>query len=324
MLLTLIEAEGGALTAGSAGAVARAHVLAGELDVPVGAVTFAVAGDLTSDLAKHGVTTAYVLDHELLGEYSPERWGEALAALIGQVEPDGVLAAASNRGNELMAQAAARTGLPLATNCVAVAAGEPWTLTRQRVGGVLLEDAELHASVKLVTLAPGATDAGPPDPAHNEVEVVTFRPDLDEGMVHTALVDRTVGESGVTLATARVVVSGGRGVGSAEGFATLEQLAELVGGAVGCSRVATNNGWRPHTSQVGLTGTKIAPDLYIACGISGATQHWVGCMDAKTILAINTDDQAPMVTRARYAVIGDVHEVLHAVIEEIERRKGTA
>lgn len=322
MLLTLIETDDGALTAASAGAVARAHALAGELDVPVAAVTFATAGDLTADLAKHGVTTAYVLDHELLGEYSPERWGEALAALIRQVEPAGVLAAASHRGNEVMAQAAARTGLPLATNCVTVVPGEPWTLTRQRVGGVLLEDAELHASVALVTLALGATDTVPPDPADGEVELVTFRPVLDEGMVHTELVDRTAGESGATLATARVVVSGGRGVGSAEGFATLEQLAELVGGAVGCSRVATNNGWRPHTNQVGLTGTKIAPDLYIACGISGATQHWVGCMDAKTILAINTDDQAPMVTRARYAVIGDVHEVLPAVIEEITRRTG--
>ncbi|GAA4846842.1 hypothetical protein GCM10025787_31320 [Saccharopolyspora rosea] len=323
MLLAVIEAEEGALTAASAGAVARAHALAGEMDVPVAAVAFAAAGDLSTDLAKHGVSTAYVLEHELLGEYSPERWGEALAALIRQVEPGGVLAAASHRGNELMAQAAARTGLPLATNCLAVATGDPWTLTRQRVGGVLLENAELRAPVKLVTLAPGGAEVVPPDPVDGEVELRRFEPPLDEGMAHTALVERTAGgESGVTLATARVVVSGGRGVGSAEGFAVLEELAGLVGGAVGCSRVATNNGWRPHSNQVGLTGTKIAPDLYIACGISGATQHWVGCMDAKTILAINTDDQAPMVTRAAYAVIGDVQEVLPAVIEEIKRRAG--
>lgn len=321
MLLTLIEAEDGALTAGSADAVARAHALASELDVQVAAVTFAAAGDITADLAKHGVATAHVLDHELLEAYSPERWGEALAALIRHVEPSGVLAAASARGNELMAHAAARAGLPLAANCVAVATGEPWTLTRQRGGGMLLEDAELHAPVKLITLAPGGTDAVPADPA-DEVEVVMFSPSLKEGMVHTEIVDRVAGESGVTLATARVVVSGGRGVGSTEGFAVLEQLAELVGGAVGCSRVATNSGWRPHSNQVGLTGTKIAPDLYIACGISGATQHWVGCMDAKKILAINTDDQAPMVTRAAYAVIGDVHQVLPAVIEEIKRRTG--
>jgi electron transfer flavoprotein alpha subunit len=319
MLLTLIESADGALTASSADAVARAHALARELDMPVAAVMLAPAEDLGTDLAKHGLSTAHVLDHELLREYSPERWGEALAALIGHVAPAGVLAPASDRFNELMAQAAARAGLPLATNCIAVAGGQVWTLTRQRMGGVLLEDAELHAPVKLVTLAPSGTDTVPADPV-GETDVVRFTPSLDENMAHTEIVDRTAGESGVSLATARVVVSGGRGVGSAENFAALEQLAELVGGAVGCSRVATNNGWRSHSSQVGLTGTKIAPDLYIACGISGATQHWVGCMDAKAILAINTDDQAPMVTRARYAVIGDLHEVLPAVIEEIKRR----
>src|SRR5690606_28160751 len=123
---------------------------------------------------------------------------------------------------------------------------------------------------------------------------------------------------------AGVVVSGGRGVGSAEGYRVLEELAELLGGAVGCSRVATNNGWRPHSDQVGLTGTKVAPKLYIACGISGATQHWVGCMDAKAILAINTDPDAPMVTRSTYSVIGDLHEVLPAVIAEIRARNASA
>jgi electron transfer flavoprotein alpha subunit len=126
----------------------------------------------------------------------------------------------------------------------------------------------------------------------------------------------------MTLATAPVVVAGGRGVGSAEGYAVLEELAGLLGGVVGCSRVATNNGWRPHSDQVGLTGTRISPDLYIACGISGATQHWVGCMNARSILAVNTDPEAPMVTRATWAVIGDVHTVLPAVVAELRERSG--
>jgi electron transfer flavoprotein alpha subunit len=125
----------------------------------------------------------------------------------------------------------------------------------------------------------------------------------------------------VTLATARVVVGGGRGVGSAEGFADLEKLAGLLGGVVGCSRVATNNGWRPHSDQVGQTGTRIAPQLYMACGISGAIQHWVGAMGAKHILAINTDRQANMVAKADYAVIGDLHDVLPAIVAEVERRR---
>jgi electron transfer flavoprotein alpha subunit len=121
----------------------------------------------------------------------------------------------------------------------------------------------------------------------------------------------------ISLADARVVVGGGRGVGSAEGFAQLDELAALLGGTVGVSRVVTSAGWRPHAQQVGQTGTRIAPDLYIACGISGAIQHLVGCRSAKAILAINTDRDAPMVTRATYAVIGDLHAVLPAIISAV-------
>jgi electron transfer flavoprotein alpha subunit len=191
-----------------------------------------------------------------------------------------------------------------------------WTVTRVRGGGVLLEDAQLVASTKLLTVAPGAVSpvdaADIPDPVELPATVG------DQNGVR--LVERTTAGGGVTLANAPVVVSGGRGVGSAEGFAVLEELAELLGGAVGCSRVATNNGWRPHSDQVGQTGTKVAPDLYIAAGISGATQHWAGCMNAKTILAVNTDPEAPMMTRADYAVIGDVHDVLSAVVDELQRR----
>jgi len=126
---------------------------------------------------------------------------------------------------------------------------------------------------------------------------------------------------GVSLAEARVVVSGGRGVGSKEGFAIIEELAGLLGGRVGCSRVVTSAGWRPHSDQVGQTGTKISPDLYIACGISGATQHMAGCKGAKRILAINADAEAPIMSLADYAVVGDLREVVPAVCEEIKRSR---
>ena len=108
---------------------------------------------------------------------------------------------------------------------------------------------------------------------------------------------------------------------AADAFASLEALASALGGVVGCSRAVTNNGWRNHTDQVGQTGTRIAPDVYFACGISGAIQHWVGAMASKQIIAVNTDPEANMVTKADYAVIGDLHEVVPAITEEITRRR---
>jgi electron transfer flavoprotein alpha subunit len=125
---------------------------------------------------------------------------------------------------------------------------------------------------------------------------------------------------GVSLATARVVVGGGRGVGGPDGFGPLEELAALLGGALGVSRVVTSQGWRPHRQQVGQTGTRISPELYLACGISGAIQHMAGCLSAKHIVAVNTDPDAPIIARADYAVIGDLNQVIPALIEALRQR----
>jgi electron transfer flavoprotein alpha subunit len=123
------------------------------------------------------------------------------------------------------------------------------------------------------------------------------------------------------LTSARVVVGAGRGAGSSNGFGEVSELAELLGGALGVSRVVTSLGWRPHHEQIGQTGSRISPDVYIPCGISGAIQHWAGCASSKTIVAINTDENAPMMTKATYAVIGDMHEVVPAINAEIRRRR---
>jgi electron transfer flavoprotein alpha subunit len=193
-------------------------------------------------------------------------------------------------------------------------------VTRVRWGGSLLEEATLHGLPQLLTMQPHAV-AADPVPA-SEPTVERFVPSLTNGDLVARVVDRlAVATAGVSLAEAKVVVSAGRGAGSAEGFAPVEELAAELGAAVGCSRAVTMAGWRPHTDQVGQTGTKIAPDIYIACGISGATQHMAGCKGAKRILAINSDPEAPIFASADYAVLGDLHEIVPAITAEIRKAR---
>lgn len=315
MILVLLTHDRGALDESSLQGLTYARRLGEEIHaVSVGAE---IAG-----LGEYGVVVQHVVEHEVLDDYSPSAWGESLAQLAVLHSPTAVMSTGTERGNEVMAHVGAITGLPMVANCVAIeTSGDVWQISRTRWGGSLLEDATLDAPIKLVTITEHAHEAVPAE-TPSEARVETFTPELSEADLVTKVVDRVVTADGVTLATAPVVVSGGRGVGSPEGFAPLEELAELLGGVVGCSRVVTNNGWRPHSDQVGQTGTVIAPELYVACGISGAIQHWVGMMASKTILAINTDAEAPMVTKADYAIVGDLGPVVPAIVEEIKNRRG--
>ena len=248
--------------------------------------------------------------------YSPDAWATALAGVAGERAPTVVIGPGTERGNEVLAHIAAMLDLPMAANCTSATPGDPLTLTRVRWGGSLLEEARVHGSPALLTVAPHAVAADPA--ADADVELVPAGADARVRVserVETAA-------AGVSLADADVVVSGGRGVGSAEGFAVIEELAALLGAAVGCSRAVTSAGWRPHADQVGQTGTKISPSLYIACGISGATQHMAGCKGAKKLMAINPDAEASIFASADYAVIGDLHEVVPAISAEIRKVRG--
>ncbi|MBV9916620.1 MAG: electron transfer flavoprotein subunit alpha/FixB family protein [Solirubrobacterales bacterium] len=249
--------------------------------------------------------------------YAPAAWGEALAQVTQERSAGAVVGPGTERGNEVLAHAAAILDQPLAANCTALEPGEPATVTRVRWGGSLLEEAAVHGSPLMLTVAPHAVTADPAS-TNGNIEVVAINA-ADPIYVRERVSTAT---AGVSLADAKVVVSGGRGVGSAEGFSVIEELAELLGGAVGCSRAVTSAGWRPHSDQVGQTGTKVAPDIYIACGISGATQHLAGCKGAKKLLAINPDAEASIFANADYAVIGDLHEVVPAISAEIRKATG--
>lgn len=348
MLLTVLEHDRGAMAEAAREALTFGRGLAEALGADMEALLIGSdSADLAAEAGAYGASAVHTVMNPVLSDFGPEAWGETVARAAGELAPAAVLAGGSERSNEVMAQAAARLDAPFVSNCIAVdpgaGASEPdggggphpedvaglsesdggasggWSITRIQWGGSLLEDVTLAAPVPLVTCGLHAVAAEPsPTPATPTVAGLEF--DLDPALARTVVKDRVVLEAGVTLPTAPVVVGGGRGVGSAEGFGPLEELAELLGGRVGCSRAVTNNGWRPHSDQVGQTGTRIAPEIYIASGISGAIQHWVGAMGSKRILAVNTDPEANMVTKADWAVIGDLHEVIPAISAEIRRR----
>ena len=347
--------DGGAVDGGAAGAAdvsLRAVTLARGLAVsggvaavvfvdgaPTGGTEPGVGPGLVADLVAYGVTDVYAVSG--IDGYAPLAWARVLQWLMSEhpnpglrESPDesshptpphsghAVVAAGTERGNEVLAHLGAITGLPMAANCTQAVdnGGGAYTIVRQRWAGLLLEEAVLEAPVALLTVATDAVAAVPAEVAAT-VAIHDVAPSVDGGDLAVRAVETPAGAGGASLATARVVVGGGRGVGSADGFGPLEELAALLGGVVGVSRVVTSEGWRPHTQQVGQTGTKITPDLYLACGISGAIQHFAGCSGAKTIIAVNTDPAAPMVTRADYAVIGDLHAVIPALTEALRQRR---
>jgi electron transfer flavoprotein alpha subunit len=322
VLTTLADA---AVDRGSLEALTLARSIAsatgGLLEALVVADT-AAARDAARALAGRGISTVLVVDDSRLTTDHPDGWAAAVAQIARARNAEAVVGPGTERGNELLARVGARLGEPVAANCLTVEPGDRYRLARQRWAGSLIEDCWLGGGVKLLTVAPNTIPIQPADgaaaPALEAVPV-----ELTDADLALHVTSREAPEQGkISLGDAKVVVGGGRGVGSTDGFGDLEELASLLGGAVGGSRVVTSAGWRPHADQIGQTGLRIAPDVYIACGISGAIQHIVGCKAAKHIVAINTDAEAPIMSVADYAVIGDLHAVVPAISAEIRRRRG--
>jgi electron transfer flavoprotein alpha subunit len=327
-ILVFVETAGDAPDRLSAEALGLAGRIAGTLGAEVHAVVVPTAADrasvegLAPGLGRYGVTTVHLAASDRLASYAPAAWAAAVTGVVTGGSYAAVIAPGSERATEILAHVAARTGLPMAANVVAVDAGDRWRVTRQRWAGSLLEEAWLDVEPRMFTVAAHAVPALEPS-GSGQAKVVSVEPSITDGDLRARVVGQDLAAADrVSLSDAKVVVGGGRGMGNAEAFAMLDELAGLLGAAVGVSRVATSLGWRPHTQQIGQTGTRIAPELYIACGISGAIQHIVGAKSAKRILVINTDPDAPIFRRAKYAVIGDVHAVVPAISNEIRRVRG--
>ena len=325
MVLAFVEHDGQSPGETSLEALTFGRELAGETDSLLDTVLFGdVDTDLIDRLGAFGVTDIHCVEHEHLDGYAPEAWAATIDQLVDEIDPEVILAAGTDRGHEVLAHVGARRNLEMAANCLTVDPGDTYEIERQRWGGSLTEHARLEGDRKLLSVAQhevGAELAAEPTEAVRHA----FEPELtaSDFRVQIARYEESDDE-GVPLSEARVVVGGGRGVGNAEDFDILEELADLLGGTVGSSRAAVNEGWRPHDDQVGLTGAKISPDIYIACGISGAVQHMVGCKGADTLLAINTDPEAAIMQKADYAITGDLHEVVPAISKAIRDRRDGA
>ena len=319
MILVLVDHDRGELDQLSLRALTAARKIGQDVEaIVIGKEGAALAGIV----GEYGAKVLHVASHANLTDYTPMASGRALKDLVEKLKPAAVLAAGSPRGNEQLAHLAAFLDLPMAAECSEITLGSPHHVLRARWAGNLIESANVHADLLIASVLAFSTE---PESANGTAATVSeFEPALEPSDYAVKVLSRDAGESkgGVTLVDAKVIVSGGRGVGGPDGFGQIEELANLLGGTVGCSRVVTSSGWRPHAEQVGQTGTKVAPDLYIAAGISGAMQHIAGMKNSKTIVVINTDPEAPILSYADYAIIGDLHQVIPALTSAIRQAKG--
>ena len=272
---------------------------------------------LAGELQKYGSDKILVADDPALAEYTTDAYTNVITGLIQSVDPAVILIGASVQGKDLGARLAARLDAGLAMDCTVIKLDSgKLTCTRPMFGGKIFADVEIEGSPQLIAIRPNVMDI-----VETAKDCVVEKVDANVGDVKTTVVEKNM-ETGdkIELTEADIIVSGGRGTSG--DFAAIEQLAAAFGGAVGASRSAVDEGWRPHSDQVGQTGKVVSPVLYIACGISGAIQHLAGMSTSKFIVAINKDPEAPIFSKADLGIVGDLAEVVPAMAEEVKKVKG--
>jgi electron transfer flavoprotein alpha subunit len=286
---------------------------------------------LAEDLAAHGAERVYVADASRLGSYLAEAYTPIVVQAVREAQPAVVLFGHTANGRELAPRVAFRLGCALVTDCTDLRIDPPGpdgtlVLTKPVYGGSAVAEfvAEEPAACQMATVRPRTFEPAERQEGRREA-VVELEAALDAEAQRARVVE-TVREAaeGPRLKDAKIVVSGGRGLGGPENWHYVEELAAALGAAIGASRAVTDSGWVPASLQVGLTGTTVCPDLYITVGISGAVQHMAGCAGARSIVAINRDPNANIFRHARYGVVGDYRQVLPALIERIKELRGHA
>jgi electron transfer flavoprotein alpha subunit len=318
----IAEQRGGNLRKISYELASEGRRLADQSGQPLAAVVVgSQIGEEAKKLIPYGPDTLYVADDPALADYTPEAYTAVLAELIKKQEPDIVLLGASAQGKELAAKLAARLETGMAQDCVSFRLENGLLIAKRPLyaGKVYADVACETARPQMAAARPNVLAVAEPDPGR-QAEIVAVPVELKADDLRTTLVELLPDASGkVDLTEATFIVSGGRGMKTAENFQVLEELAGVIGASVGASRSAVDAGWRSHTDQVGQTGKVVCPNLYIACGISGAIQHLAGMGSSKVIVAINKDPDAPIFQKADYGIVGDLFEIVPVLKEEFKK-----
>jgi electron transfer flavoprotein alpha subunit len=315
-VLVLVDSADGTVKKSTFELLTAARSLGEPSAVVIGAPGTAAA--LKDQLAEYGAGKIYVVESDEIADYSVAPAAEALAAVVEQASPAAVLVSSSAEGKEVAARLALKINSGVLTDAVAVDADGA---TQSIFGGGITVQAKVTTGTPVITVRPNSVS---PEASSGAAEEVAVSVTLSDSAKAAKITDRVVEEKGSRpqLSDASVVVSGGRGIGKADNFSIIEDLADTLGAAVGASRAVVDAGWVGHQLQVGQTGVTVSPQLYIAVGISGAIQHRAGMQTSKTIVAINKDPEAPIFELADFGVVGDLFTVAPQLAEEIKKRKG--
>lgn len=272
---------------------------------------------LAEELKKYGPDKIWVADDPALADYTTDAYANILSGLIQSADPAIIILGASAQGKDLAGRLAARLDAGVAMDCTAIKLDNgSLTYTRPMFGGKIVADVAIEGALQIVAIRPNVMDI-----TEAAKDSAIDKPAVEVGEVKTAVIEKTMDTGDkVELTEADIIVSGGRGTGG--DYAAIEALAAELGAAVGASRSAVDEGWRPHSDQVGQTGKTVSPTLYVACGISGAIQHLAGMSTSKQIVAINKDEEAPIFSKADFGIAGDLFDVVPALTEEVKKVKG--
>ncbi|HPG38273.1 MAG TPA: electron transfer flavoprotein subunit alpha/FixB family protein [bacterium] len=319
-ILVITEIQNNDYKKASLEAVSQAGKLAGALGQPVTALIIGAGVQAKSaQLGEYGATTVLTADDAKLANYNPDYYKAVVVKAVQETGAATVIFSATTQGNDLAPRVAATLQTSLAADCIALdATGGKLLAERSLFAGKVFAKIELAAPVRIVSLRPGVFPV-----IQQSGKTATVKP-LSLPALESKLVVKQVSKTGgdkLDVTDADIIVTGGRGMRSADGFKHIEDLAGKLGAAVGATRAVVDSGWRPHSEQVGQTGKVVSPKLYIMCGASGSIQHWAGMSGSKCIVAINKDPEAPIIKRADYSIVGDVFEVLPALTAEVAKIK---